>query len=433
VTTEAQPVLPPGGAKPTHIRYQVLGFTFLAYMITYINRVCISNAVPSIQKEFGFSIVTVGWILSSFQWGYALFQIPGGWLGDRIGARRALALIITLRSFFTSAVTLAWNDVSMFVIQFLCGTAEAGVFPIATSSLSRWMLPSERGIAQGSNHAGSRLGGAITPILVVFIIAHWGWRAAFVCCSCLGVIWAAAWYWFYRNSPAEHRAVNEGERNLIESALENEFGRRAKSSSVPWRQILHSPQMWILSAMYFCYSYDLSVYLFWFPKYLNARRGFDLAHMGYFSSLVLLAGVVGDLAGGGISDLWAKRWGDLKKARRTMGAGGFLLCAICLVPASLASNPYVSVAFSCGAILGLEMTVGVSWAVALDIGEHFAGSVSAMMNMCGNIGGAVALALSGYLVKFTGWNTPFLLMAGLAVIGAALYLRINAGRSIVAA
>ncbi len=432
MTTEAHAVLPPGGAKPTHIRYRVLGLTFLAYMVTYIGRVCISNAVPSIQMEFGFSIVTMGWILSSFQWGYALFQIPGGWLGDRIGPRRALALIITLRSMFTSVVTLAWNGVSMAAIQFLCGVCEAGTFPIATSSLSRWMLPAERGIAQGTNHAGSRLGGALTPVLVVFIIARWGWRAAFFCSAALSMIWVAVWYWYYRNSPAEHRSVNEGERSLIESALELDLGRRAKSVSVPWRLILSNPQMWILSSMYFCYSYVLSVYLFWFPTYLKAHRGFDLAQMGFFSSLVLLAGVVGDLAGGGISDLWAKHSGDLKKARRMMGATGFLLSAACMVPASLTSNPFVSVGLFCAAIFGLELTVGVSWAITLDIGEHYSGSVSSVMNMCGNIGGGVALALSGYLVKLSGWNTPFLLMAGLAVIGAVLYLRINASRQITA-
>lgn len=411
---------------PTQIRYRVLGLTVLAYMITYIDRVCISNAVPSIQKEFGFSIVTMGWILSSFQWGYAIFQILSGWIGDRFGPRRALAAIVTLWSVFTCSITLAWSAASMAVIQFLFGTAESGAFPIATSSLSRWILPAERGMAQGLTHAGSRLGGAITPFIVVMIIARWGWRAAFISCAALGVIWAAGWYWYYRDSPAEHSAVNASELDLIQTALNRDGVRRSRN--IPWRQILHSPQMWILSGMYFCYAYILGVYLVWFPTYLHAQRGFDLKHMGMYSSLVLMAGVVGDIAGGTLSDFWARRTGNLKIARRVIGCGGFLLSSLCMVPACLTTSPSVCLWFSCGAIFGLELTVGVSWAITLDIGEHFAGSVSSVMNTCGNIGGATGSALSGYLVKMSGWSAPFLLMAGLSFLGAVLYLRINAGR-----
>jgi MFS transporter, ACS family, glucarate transporter len=410
---------------PTHIRYRVLGLAVLAYMITFIDRVCISNAMPSIEKEFGFSIVTMGWILSSFQWGYAIFQIPSAWLGDRFGPRKTLAAIVTLWSFFTCSVTLAWSATSMALIQFLFGTAESGSFPIATSSLSRWILPTERGFAQGVTHAGARFGGAITPFLVVIIIGRWGWRAAFFSCSMLGVLWAVAWFWYYRDSPALHRDVNTAELELIQTSQTRDV--RQRSRHIPWRQILHSPQMWVLSGMYFCYAYILGVYLVWFPTYLLRHRGFDLKHMGAYSSLVLMAGVVGDISGGSISDLLVKRTGNLKIARRVIGCGGFLISALCMIPACLTSDPYLCLWFSCGAIFGLELTVGVSWAITLDIGEHFAGSVSSVMNTCGNLGGASGSALSGYLVKMSGWNAPFLLMAGLSFLGAALYLRINPG------
>src|SRR6202789_607759 len=238
--------------RPTQVRHIVLGLTIAAYMITYMDRVVISAAVPSIQKEFGFSIVTMGWILSSFQWAYALFQIPGGWLGDRIGPRRAMTLIVSWWSLFTCATVLAWSAVSMALIRFLFGMGEAGAFPIATRSLSRWMLPTERGLAQGATHAGSRLGGAITPMLVVLIIVHYGWRTAFLCCGSLGLIWAAVWYWYYRNTPDEHRSVNAGERELIRSSLSLARGDK-HLQSVPWKRIILSPQMWILSAMYSCY------------------------------------------------------------------------------------------------------------------------------------------------------------------------------------
>jgi MFS transporter, ACS family, glucarate transporter len=416
-----------GVARPTRVRYIVLGLTIAAYMITYIDRTVISSAVPSIQKEFGFSIVTMGWILSSFQWAYALFQIPGGWLGDRIGPRRALTLIVSWWSVFTCATVFAWSAGSMALIRFLFGMGEAGAFPIATRSLSRWMLPTERGFAQGATHAGSRLGGAITPALVVLIIARWGWRAAFLCCGALGLIWATVWYWYYRNTPDEHRSVNAGERELIRSSLELSRGTQ-HAQNVPWKRILLSPQMWILCAMYFCYAYNLAVYLVWFPKYLNDHRGFNLRQMGFYASMPLLAGTVGDVFGGWFSDLLAKWSGNLKSARRIVGAGGFLLSALCIVPACLTTNSLVSVWLSCVAMFGMESTVGVSWAITLDIGADSAGAVSAVMNTSGNLGGAISSALSAYLVTFFGWNAPFLVMAGLSVLAAVLYLKINASQ-----
>jgi MFS transporter, ACS family, glucarate transporter len=416
-----------GLARPTHVRYIVLGLTIGAYMITYIDRVVISSAVPSIQKEFGFSIVTMGWILSSFQWAYAIFQIPGGWLGDRVGPRRAMALIVSWWSLFTCATVLAWSAGSMALIRFLFGMGEAGSFPIATRSLSRWMLPTERGFAQGATHAGSRLGGALTPALVVLIIANYGWRTAFLCCGSLGLIWATVWFWYYRDTPDEHRSVNAGERELIRSSLDLARGGK-KIQSVPWKRIVLSPQMWILSAMYSCYGYNISVYLVWFPKYLNDHRGFNLQQMGLYASLPLLAGTVGDIFGGWFSDFLAKRSGNLKTARRIVGTGGFLFSALCIVPACLTTNPLTSVWFSCLAMFGLESTVGVSWAITLDIGGDSAGAVSAVMNTCGNFSGAIASALSAYLVMFRGWSMPFLVMAGLSVVAAVLYLRINASQ-----
>jgi len=430
--TVSEPVSTPsipraGLAGPTRVRYIVLAMTIAAYMITYIDRVVISSAVPSIQKEFGFSLVTMGWILSSFQWGYALFQIPGGWFGDRVGPRRALTSIVTWWSVFTCVTVLAWSAGSMALIRFLFGVGEAGAFPIATRSLSRWMLPTERGFAQGATHAGSRLGGALTPALVVLIIAHYGWRTAFVCCGSLGLIWSAVWYWYYRNTPDEHPSVNAEERALIRSSLE--LARAGRSTqSVPWKHILRSPQMWILSSMYFCYAYNISVYLVWFPKYLNAHRGFDLRQMGFYASLLLLAGTVGDILGGWISDRWARKSGDLKMARRMVGAVGFLVAGVCMVPASLTTNSMECVWFSCAALFFLELTVGVSWAITLDIGGDSAGSVSAVMNTCGNIGGAIGSALSGYLVVYWGWKAPFLVMAGLSAVAMMLYLKINASQ-----
>jgi len=399
-------------------------------MITYMDRVVIASAVPSISNEFGFSLATMGGILAAFRWGYALFQIPGGWLGDRFGPRRALTVIVIWWSAFTSLTAASWGEFSMRAFRFLFGVGEAGAFPIATRSLSRWILPTERGYAQGITHAGSRIGAALTPPIVVWLIVSYGWRMPFFVFGLLGVFWAALWYWYYRDTPEEHSSVNEAELQLIRGGGGPKPKRDTKD--VPWRAILSSRNLWVLCLMYFCYGYCLSVYLDWFPTYLNKHRGFNLKEMGFYASLPLFAGTLGDLLGGWVSDRIGHRSGDLRFARKVVAMTGFLLAAAGIVPATLTGDAVMSVVFSCIAVFGLELTVGVSWAVPLDIGGDYAGSVSSVMNTFGNIGGAISPTALAYLVGAYGWNQPFLVAAGMCVIGALLFWRIDASKPILA-
>ena len=414
-------------ARPTHTRHVVLALIVGAYMITYMDRVNIASAVPVIQKDMGFSMITIGWIFASFRWGYAFFQIRGGWLGDRIGGRRALALVVVWWSIFTSLTAFAWNAASMGIFRFFFGVGEAGAFPIATRSLSRWMLPTERGFAQGITHAASRLGAALTPALVVMMMIRFGWRMPFFVFGLIGLGWAAVWYWYYRDSPGQHLRINAAERRLIEDAI----GIRTVSvQSVPWRGILRSPSLWTLSLMYFCYGYSIDIYLDWFPKYLNEHRGFNLTQMGMYASLPLLAGAAGDLLGGTVSDRCARRFGNLKVARRAVALAGFLLAAVFILPATFTHHSTASVLYSCVAVFGLEVTVGVSWAIPLDIGGDYAGSVASVMNTFGNLGSAVSPVLLAYLVGMYGWNMPFLVCSALCIGGATLSLGINADKKI---
>jgi len=405
----------------------VLWLTVAVYMITYMDRTAIASAIPFIQKEFGISTVTVGWILSSFSCGHALFQVPGGWLGDRLGPRRALTAIVCWWSFFTAMTAMSWNAVSMVLTRFLFGVGEAGAFPIATRSLSRWILPSERGYAQGVTHAGSRLGASLTPPLVVALTVAYGWRSPFFVFDAIGIAWAVVWFFYYRDTPSEHSSVNQAELSIIHDAI----GKRSGTTrSVPWRAILACRTLWIMSAMYFCYGYCINVYLAWFPSYLSDHRGFSMKQMGLYASLPLLCGTVGDLCGGWFSDLWFKNTGNLRTARRAVGSAGFLIAATGIIPSALTDNPYMSVLFSCVAVFGLELTVGVSWALPLDIGAEYAGSVSAVMNTCGNTGAAVSPVVMGYMAHSYGWNQPFLLAASLCVVAAVLYMRIDATRHV---
>jgi sugar phosphate permease len=414
---------PATGSRPTHVRYVVLGLTVVAYMITYMDRQILAVARPVIRDELGISLGMMGWITFGFRIAYALFQIPGGWLGDKFGARRMLALVVTWWSAFTCLTAVAWSAVSMLTIQVFFGLGEAGAFPIATRSLSRWMRPTERGFAQGVTHAGSRLGAALTPPIVVAIIALYGWRAAFVAFGLLGVVWAAGWFLYYRDTPEEHRGVNVAERELIGPG-------RKRPGSVPWRQIFSHANLWVLSVMYFCYNFNLNVYNDWFPTYLHDSRGMTLAKMGFYAMLPLLAGTLGDLAGGWSSDHVLRRTGNVNLARRWVAIAGFLVSAAATIPATLASDPRVSVALYSVAFFSLEWTVGISWAIPLDIGGDFAGSVSAVMNTLGNVGGALSALVVTFAASRYGWNAPFFVTGALCLIAAALYLKIDATKRI---
>jgi MFS family permease len=410
-------------ARPTHVRHAVLGLTVAAYMMTYMDRQILATARPVISKELGISLIAMGTITGAFRLAYALFQIPGGWLGDKFGARRALTAIVVWWSIFTGFTAMSWNATSMLVVQVFFGAGEAGAFPIATRSLSRWMKPTERGFAQGITHAGRGLGAAITPPIVVFIIARFGWRAAFVLFGVLGIVWSIVWFSYYRDTPEEHEGTNEAERQLI-------GGGRTRTTHVPWRNILAHGNLWILAVMYFCYNFNLNVYNDWFATYLHDSRGMTLAKMGLYASLPLFAGTLGDVAGGSFSDYVLKRTGRINLARRGVAIAGFVLSAAATIPAIFAHDALTSVAFYSLAFFGLECTVGVSWAVPLDIGGDLAGSVSSVMNSLGNLGGALAAVVVTFMAKYYGWNAPFLLTSALCVIAALLFLKIDASRRI---
>jgi sugar phosphate permease len=411
--------------RPSGVRHRVLWLAVIVYMITYMDRICIGHAATDIRREFGFDVVTMGWIFSGFNWSYALFQIPGGWLGDRFGPRRVLTAIVLWWSAFTAATPLAWGKGSMFVFRLLFGLGEAGAFPTATRGLSHWLPASERGFAQGITHSGARLGAAITPPIVVFLITTLGWRSVFYIFGLLGVVWAVYWYWYYRDRPEQHAAVNEAELAIIRQKEEAGVPVPVERVQVPWGKILSSFNLWLLCTMYFCYAYSLWVYLTWFPTYLQEARGFSLKQMGFWHMVPLIAATIGDTVGGWLSDHLARRTGNLRFARRAVAIVGFAVGALCIIPATLTDDRYVCVAFTTAALFFLELTVGVSWAVAMDVGPEYAGSVSGVMNMCGNLGGVLASIAVGYMVKFYNWDAPFLVAGGLCLLGAILFLRID--------
>jgi len=411
-------------ASPSKGRWYILLLISVMYLITYLDRVNISTAAPEIIKEFGFDKITMGVIFSAFVWSYALFQVPGGWLSDKFGARRVLTGIVAYWSLMTAATGFAGGATSFKIIRFLFGVGEAGAFPGATRAMQLWYPRSERGFVQGITHSASRAGAALAPPIVLAIMLNFGWRAAFFSCGAIGLLWSLWWAFSYRNLPEDHGMVNRTElehiRGLDASGAINP-PQIHKQLQVPWSRLLSSGNMWAVMCAYFTYVYCLWIFLTWLTTYLIDVRHFTLLKGGLLASLPLWAGVIGDTAGGLATDYLLRRTGSAKIARRTVAITGLLGCAVFITPAALTEDAMTAVVCLTISMFFLECTIGPSWAVPMDTGGKYSGTVSGMMNMAGNFGGAISPIVFGILAQNGNWAAPFIVAAALLVAGSAIW------------
>jgi MFS family permease len=415
-------------SRPTRVRYRVLWLSFLMAFLMYMERGAIGAAAPNIMREFGINKITMGWSVSAFNWSYALFQVPGGWMADRFGSRIVLAAAIGWWSTFTAATGLSFNAVSLAITRFLFGAGEAAAFPAGSRALMRWLPVQQRAFGQGFQHSGARLGAALAPAIVVALIAVSGWRTVFYLFGAAGVVWAAIWYFSYRNSPSEHPKTNTAEIDLLPKGF-SQMGSSVRRS-VPWSRILRSRDLWYLSSVYFCYGWVIWLYLAWFPTYLREARHFTALKTG-LASIPLLAATITNVTGGVLSDWLTRKLGDLRRGRLIVSISGFIVAALALLPGVLAGSPMIALAWLTIALGGLELTVAVSWAMCLDIGGEYCGSVSSVMNTFGNLGGAISAVMVGYLATMFGWTSPFLMASVLCLFSAVVVSLIDPRRSAV--
>ncbi len=414
----------PQRKKTGWARWYILSLIGLMYMITYLDRVNISAAAPLIMKEFHFSKLAMGLIFSAFVWSYALFQVPGGWMGDRFGPHKMLGCIVTYWSLMTIATAKAFSLASFWIVRFFFGIGEAGAFPTATRAMQLWHPREERGFVQGITHSASRFGAAIAPPISVALMIRYGWESVFIVFGFVGLAWSLLWFISYRNMPEEHKFVSKAELAYIRGTDEKGNIKQLslkRKPTVPWGMLLKSPNMWAIMCGYFTYVYCLWIFLTWLPSYLVEYRHFTLIKMGYFASLPLFAGVIGDTVGGWATDYIMVKTGKTNFSRRVVAITGQLGCVACIVPAALTSNAYVAIYCLTGAMFFLECIIGPSWAVPMDVGGEYSGTVSGMMNMAGNIGGALSPTVFGILVTFGSWVAPFIVAAALLIFGALVW------------
>ncbi|GAB3630332.1 MFS transporter [Pandoraea terrae] len=408
-------------------RHIILGVMCLMYFIAYIDRVNISVAGPLIRQEMGLTSAQLGLVFSAFAYPYAVMQILGGWLSDKFGPKKVLICLSVIWGVATLLTGFAGSVLTLVLLRFALGVGEGGAFPTATRAFTYWMPVAERGFAQGVTHSFARLGGAVTPPIVLAIIATHGWREAFFVLGAISIAWTLLYAFVFKNSPDEHKRVTPEE--MTEIGYSRGECQRAAKAATPWRRLFK--RMWLVTFVDFCYGWSLWVYLTWLPSYLKDSRGFDLKQLALFTALPLMAGVVGDTLGGVLSDRIFKHTGNLRLARGAIlfvGLAGSLVFIVPMIFTADAVNAVVLLSLS---FFFLELTNAVLWSLPLDIAGKFAGTAGGMMNTGFGLAGMISPVAFGYLIEMTGsYTLPFMISAGLLGVGALASLFINPLRTI---
>jgi len=423
-----------GAARPTQTRWVVLFLISLMYLICYMDRSNITVAQVEIAKEFGLSRTAMALVFSAFTWAYAIGQIPAGFLGDRFGPKKVLLVIMPWWALAAAMTGGALGLGSLFSARFLLGLGEAGAFPVASRGMQLWFPRAERGRIQGITHFFSRFAVAITPFVAASIMLAFGWRAIFYTFASLGMIWSIAFYFYYRNRPEEHGGVNEAELAQIRGRSPDGGIQElvAARPTIPWKVIFSSPNMWAIAAAYGCFFYGTYFFLSWYPTYLREYRHVTLQALRLISSIPLFAGMAGDVVGGALTDVLFRRTGNAKLARRVVAAPAMLASGLFLIPAATTRDTWTCVVCLAASFFFLEWVIGPAWAVPMDVGGQFSGTVTGVMNMAGALGASLTPLVFGYFIQRGSWVTPFFVTTGVMALGTLIWtFLINPERSVV--
>lgn len=405
----------------------VLLLLVLISVVTFLDRINITMASQDIMTELGLSESQWGWVLSVFTISYGLMQVPLGVWGDKRGYRLVLALIVLWWSLFTGLTGLAWSFGSLLVIRFMFGIGEAGSYPCMTGVVVKWYKQHETSTAQGYIWAASRMGGALTPFIVLPVLTLLGWHWAFYLLAVLGVIWAAGWYFWFRDKPAEVKGISDEELATLPEAIK----KSEEKVAIPWRKMMQNRQFWLILAMYFFYAWGSWFFFSWFPRFMEVGRGFDKSELTYVIAIPFVMSMVGNIAGGYLSSKLSLKYG-LKVGRRLLGVGGLAVSALFMflaafIPGKIEVFVFLSLAFGV-----IDLMLPSAWAICSDIGGRYSGAVSGAMNTAGNIGGFVCATAFGYLIEATGnYNAPLFVITAMLAIAAMLFLLINPTKRLV--
>lgn len=421
-------------------------------VITFLDRTCITFASMEIKSDLGIDQSGWGWVMSIFTLSYGLLQIPLGALGDKVGHRWVLALIVVWWSVFTALTGMAGGLLSMLAIRFCFGIGEAGAAPCSTSVVSRWFEKNKVGKAQGYIWAATRLGGAAAPFIVIPLIADHGWRFSFYVLGAIGLVWALVWIMTYRDRRPTLHLLTHPERTTKKYAHEAHeklhLGKeqakeattiiRERRREIPWRTMFTNRQFWTICLMYFFYAFGSWFFFTWFPEYMKAGRGFTAEELKYAVAIPFVMSMIGNIAGGYLTDKLTQKYG-IKIGRKALGTVCLSVSAVCMVlaafmPGKLSVFIFLSLCFGI-----FDLMLPSAWALCIDLGKEFAGSVSGAMNTFGNLGGFCCSLMFGYLLKasaeanggISDYNLPLYGIAAMLLVSAMLFAFINPSKPII--
>ncbi|SAK56790.1 MFS transporter [Caballeronia ptereochthonis] len=410
----------------THVQRMVLALLCAMSFILYLDRVNLAAAAGPIKAELGLSNTTLGIAFSAFGYTYAIFQIIGGWLADRMGARRTLLICGSIWVVATIATGLVGGLASLCAARLLLGIGEGAALPAQARAIANWFQTKDRGFVQGITHSSSRLGNAVAPALVALLATLYSWRLSFIIVGVLTAAWIVVWVLYYRDDPRAHRGINDTELALLPAQI---AGQSQTRTATPWRRILGrmSPSIFV----YFCQVWSNTLFFSWVPLYFLHGYGLNLKESAIFSSGVFLAGVVGDVLGGLLSDRVLKRTGSLKLARQGVIALSLIGAFVFMIPVMMSRDLTVVTTCLSGAFFMLELTIGPIWAVPMDVAPQHAGTASGTLNTGAALATIISPVVFGAVIDATGnWSLPFAGSLLFLLLGTVMTLKIRPDRSI---
>jgi ACS family glucarate transporter-like MFS transporter len=402
----------------TRTRYVAVAYGVTLSFITFLDRAAIGQTAPLIRRDLGLTAVQMSYVFSAFGLAYALFEIPAGMYGDRKGPRKTLTRIVVWWSLFTIFTGWAASLASLWVTRFLFGAGEAGCYPGLARLFRTWLPPRERPLAEGFKAASARLGAAVAPAIVVALLAVMSWRMVFLVFGLLGFLWAAAFYWWFRDLPSEHPAVN-----ALELALIPPVDEKGQHEAPDWLTYLLSPSLWMLCVQWFCHYYGFYFYITWLPTYLQEARGVDFNRSALLAGFPVFMAALGSLAGGWTTAALTRRFGT-KSGRKIVCCisygGGALLMAAAIQFRSV----NLAVLLMGLSSFTVELSTPSAWTTSMDLGGPNVGTVSGAMNSIGQLGGAVAPALAAYFAQAgpSGWSIALYTAAAIYAAGLLCWI-----------
>ncbi|MDH9161921.1 MULTISPECIES: MFS transporter [Staphylococcus] len=389
--------------KRSNVRWYFAIAFFIIGVIAYMDRSNISIIAGPMMEDLHLTKTQFGLLASFFSLGYALMQVPSGFLAEKFGSKKMLTIALVWWSAFTILTGVVKNHGLLYAVRFLFGIGEAPMYPSNAVFNSFWFAKGEKGRASSVLLAGSYFGPVIAPVVTIAIVNMFGWQAVFYIFGVIGLLISVLWVIISKDLPEQHKMVNEAERQYI---LENRDVIKTEKANAPWNLFLKRFSFYALAAQYFVVQFVVSLFLIWLPTYLTEQYHVKLSDpdMAWAAGAPWIAMFILILLGGAISDKLLQSGKSRFVARASIAIIGFLVFCISLFMSIQTDSLVVNVFWLSLCLGGIGIATGMSWAAATDLGRNFSGSVSGWMNLWGNIGALLSPLLAGMMVDIVGWT-----------------------------